>query len=100
MDRRRFLQTVAASAAAVNALGAVAEPLRRPQPASRAASGTISSSEAKIEGHTLICSFTRKDETWKVYEDLRTRDGAITFVSSKGVARVLPKSAEQTFADD
>lgn len=100
MDRRRFLQTVAASAAAANALGAIAEPSGRLQPSHLVASGVVSSAQTDVEGHTPICSFTRKDETWKVYEDLRTRDGAITFVSSKGVARVLPKSAEQTFADD
>ena len=100
MDRRRFLQTVAAGAAAANPLGALAEPSRRPQASHLAASGTISSSGADVNGHTLICSFTSKDETWKVYEDLRTRDATITFISSKGIARVLPKSAEQTFADD
>ena len=100
MDRRRFLQTVAASAAAANALGTMAEPSRRIQSLSGGASGTIPSLQAKVEGHTLICSFTRKDEIWRIYEDLRTRDGGITFVSSKGIARVLPKSAEQTFADD
>ncbi|HKO20605.1 MAG TPA: hypothetical protein VJU82_17145 [Acidobacteriaceae bacterium] len=100
MDRRRFLQTVAASAAAANALETLAQPTRRPKSSPATTSGTISSGGADVEGHTLICSFSRKDETWKVYEDLRTRDGAITFISSKGVARVLPKSAEQTFADD
>ena len=66
MDRRRFLQTAAASAAAVNALDAIAEPARRPQPASGTAGGTISSAQAEVEGHAFICSFSRKDETWKV----------------------------------
>jgi hypothetical protein len=35
-----------------------------------------------------------------VYDDLRTRDGALTFVSCSGIARVLPKTAEAVFADD
>ncbi|HSU18447.1 MAG TPA: hypothetical protein VLI45_01775, partial [Acidobacteriaceae bacterium] len=99
MDRRRFLQTVAASAAAVNTLGAVAEQagVRGPRPSP---AGVVPGAEADVHGHTLICTFAREGDTWKVYEDLRTRDGAITFVSSKGVARVLPKTAEQTFAED
>lgn len=99
MDRRRFLQTVAASAAAANTLGTIAEPAKAHQVPGTSA-GTVPSANADVRGHTLICSFTRNGETWKVYEDLRTRDGAFTFVSSSGVARVLPKSAEQTFADD
>ena len=35
-----------------------------------------------------------------MYEDLRTRDGSLTFVSSGGIARVLRKNAEATFADE
>ena len=99
MDRRRFLQTVAASAAAAKSLGAMAAPKRIPDSMPNS-SGTIKSTQVELNGHTLICTFTRKGETWKVYEDLRTRDGAITFLSSSGVARILPKSAEQTFAND
>jgi hypothetical protein len=45
------------------------------------------------EGHTLVCEFHLDSTSWKVYEDLRVRDGTITFLSSRG-ARVLPKSAE------
>jgi hypothetical protein len=48
----------------------------------------------------LLCTFSRGDEHWKVYEDLRVRDGVITFVSSTGKARVLPKSAEAVFAEE
>jgi hypothetical protein len=48
----------------------------------------------------LLCAFSRGDESWKVYEDLRGRDGVITFVSSTGKARVLPKTAEATFAEE
>jgi len=95
MDRRRFLQTVAASATAWNNLPALADhaSLMRGR-------GLMPASDIAVEGHTLLCTFTRSEETWKVYEDLRTRDGSITFVSSKGVARTLSKSAEATFADD
>ena len=37
--------------------------------------------------------------SWKVYEDLRVRDGVLTFVSSTGGSRVLAKSAEVSFAE-
>jgi hypothetical protein len=96
MDRRRFLQTVAASAASMNNLPGEVLPVRLSMPSP----SLLPSSDVSIEGHTLLATFTRSGETWKVYEDLRTRDGNITFVSSKGVARTLPKNAEATFADD
>jgi hypothetical protein len=100
MDRRRFLQTFAASAAAAGNIRSFAQD-QSPAPAHTAAApGAVPATQADVAGHTLLCSFTRQGATWKVYEDLRTRDGAITFVSSQGVARVLPKSAEATFASD
>ena len=55
--------------------------------------------DTTVEGHTLLCTFAQDGETWKAYEDLRTRDGAITFVSATGRARVLPKTAEAVFPD-
>jgi hypothetical protein len=51
-----------------------------------------------MEGHTLICEFQIETATWKVYEDLRSRNGGITFVSPRG-QRVLAKSAEATFPE-
>ena len=53
---------------------------------------------ADVTGHTLVSQFTLEGTEWKVYEDLRTRDGALTFVSPRG-ARVLTKSAEPAFAE-
>jgi hypothetical protein len=47
-----------------------------------------------------MCSFLHGGESWKAYEDLSRRDGAITFVSTAGRARVLTKSAEASFASD
>jgi hypothetical protein len=95
MNRRRFLQTAAASATAWNNLPAAADHARM-----ITGHGLISASDISVEGHTLLCTFTRAGETWKVYEDLSTRDGSITFVSSKDTARTLSKTAEATFADD
>jgi hypothetical protein len=75
MQRRQFLKTVAATSAGMELLPNLAAE------------------------YTPVSEFQLGAETWKVYEDLRTRDGAITFVSSRGQTRVLTKSAEPTFAE-
>lgn len=98
MDRRSFLQNMAAGAVALNSLPALA--LEASESGAGRDLGAVPASEASMAGHTLLCAFKRDGEEWKVYEDLRALDGAITFVSSAGVARVLPKSAEAVFADD
>jgi hypothetical protein len=59
----------------------------------------ISSPAVSVDGHTLVSEFDAKGATWKVYEDLRTRDGAIVFVSSTGTNLSLPKRAEASFAE-
>ena len=77
--------------------------VRRKGAANRTATNSTSErsrQRSAVEGHTLLCTFSRNGETWKVYEDLRTRDGAITFVSSSGTARVLRRLRKQAFADD
>jgi hypothetical protein len=45
-----------------------------------------------------MCDFNRNSEHWKVYEDLRTRDGSIVFLSPDGQTRELSKSAEASMA--
>ena len=85
MNRRRFLQNVALTGATIETAAAI-EP--EPQPAE----------PTNLDGHTLLCEFTLDGVTWKVHEDLRTRDGAITFVPSRGAARVISKTAEPVFA--
>src|SRR5262245_65425631 len=82
MKRRTFLQNLTVAAAATEVVEAF-EPDPEPQP------------EVDVNGFTVVSEF----ETWKVYEDLRTRDGDIVFVSSRGPKRVLPKSAEACFAE-
>ncbi|HEY6445672.1 MAG TPA: Tat pathway signal protein [Acidobacteriaceae bacterium] len=99
MQRRRFLQGLAAGTLAIPSLDwAAPEPEDGVPPAP--APGSLAADAASTEGHTLLCSFARGPESWKVYEDLRTRDGVITFVSEKGSARVLVKTAEAVFADE
>jgi hypothetical protein len=99
MDRRNFLKSVAASTAALHSL-AHAESGYTPALWQGASQSTQPAASVSVEGHTLLCRFNRGKETWTVYEDLRTRDGNLTFVSSAGTARVLRKTAEATFADD
>src|SRR5690242_18193717 len=86
MNRRRFLQNLAVTGAALET--AAAEPAPEPQPAAA----------PDIDGHTLMGEFALDGATWKVWEDLRVRDGAMTFVSSRGGVRVLSKTAEAVFA--
>src|SRR5713226_3319170 len=93
MDRRRFLQHLAATTASVNALSVLVDAdEKRPPEMGR-------SERANIEGHTSVCAFTRDGVRWEVYEDLRIRDGVITFVSSQ-ITRALAKSAEASFPDE
>ena len=98
MDRRHFLKVAAAGATALNELAASSE-VHPPAGSAIAAPGIISGNKADLAGHTFLCGFSREEENWKVYEDLRVRDGVITFISSTGAARVLPKTAESVFAE-
>ena len=101
MNRRRFLKDLAVATAGVQSLAsqAVAVELRHGQPdfGDNGARGSSSGASPEIEGHTLLAEFQRGEVKWKAYEDLRARDGAITFISSSGGWRVLPKNAEAAF---
>jgi hypothetical protein len=100
MERRRFLQGMAAGAAALSSFSATGEAIDTALRPGTQLKGAQKASDVGVEGHTLLCTFSRESIAWKVYEDLRTRDGALTFVSSTGIARVMPKTAEPVFADD
>ena len=91
---------MAAGAAALSSFSATGEAIDSALHPGILLNGTQKASDVTVEGHTLLCTFGRDSVVWKVYEDLRTRDGALTFVSSAGFARVLPKTAEPVFADD
>ncbi len=82
MDRREFFQAVALTAAAAQSRPAAAEQSAPPDTA----------------GHTLLCEFRHNNLAWKVYEDLSLREGAITFVSSRGGSRVMTKRLEACFS--
>jgi len=96
MDRRRFLQSTALTTAAA-CLPQQSD--ANAQSARLLPTSLISDANVDLAGHALICEFTLDSIHWKVYEDLRTREGPITYVSSAG-ARVLTKSAEASFAEE
>ena len=99
MDRRRFLKSSALTSAAAF--------LAKQATAKDDGSSSLATFEGKLvpadavtlEGHTQICEFRLNGDKWNIYEDLRTREGVITFVSSAG-ARVLTKSAEASFSEE
>jgi len=97
MDRRRFLQGMALSAAGLELLDGHVVPTVAAYPYS--SGNEIASPAVSVEGYTLVSEFKEKDTVWKVYEDLRTRDGAIVFVSSSGTNLFLPKSAESSMPE-
>jgi len=100
MDRRRFLQSLAIASAAVNALpgaatGETAVPVSPSAARLDETEGALS--EMDVEGHTLVCTFRRDATEWKVYEDLRSREGVMILAASSGHNHVLAKSAEANF---
>jgi len=94
MDRREFLVKSTATAALLNRAREMYAVVSR-QSEARAAN----SAPPDVSGHTVMAEFTQNGVHWKVYEDLREREGAITFVSP-GSSRVLTKSAEAASATD
>jgi hypothetical protein len=95
MDRRRFLQRTALTTAAA-CLPQLSDANAQSAPA--LLSSLVPAASVDLAGHTFICEFTLDSTRWKVYEDLRRREGPLTYVSSAG-ARVLTKSTEASFAE-
>src|SRR5215471_14041556 len=94
MNRRHFLQNAAVASVGVKYFTDIPAP---GQPDLMPPDANLR--EPDLDGHTLVCTFDRDGSNWKVYEDLRAREGVLTFVSSRGQTRVLAKSAEATFAE-
>jgi hypothetical protein len=99
MDRRKFLQGIALTAAVSGVSAASLEAEGREVASIHSDIGTnwADATPAGIEGHTRVCQFPRAEGTWSVYEDLRTRDGVMTFVSPAGKALVLTRRVEANF---
>jgi hypothetical protein len=98
MDRRKFLQNLSVTTAGMSLLSKSLEATTANSP-DATASADPPGEKPNVDGHTLLAEFSYASADWKAYEDLRTRDGVITFVSSKGAAKVLRKTAEATFAE-
>jgi hypothetical protein len=105
MRRRDFLHGLATSAVGLELLarsaGASAQQsasTARSRGSSRNATAAVS-----VEGYTLLTEFKAGGDSWKVYEDLRTREGSLVFLSSSGKmsgeTRVLAKSAEASMPE-
>src|SRR5437660_1223656 len=100
MDRRRFLQSMAAATAGINAFTGVTDSMASTSHSPGVdSSGLLPASAVRVEGHTLLCTFHRGSEIWNVYKDLKTREGGMTFVAADGSGMMLSKSAEAAFAD-
>ena len=99
MDRRNFLQTMAWTAAGLEALNGSAARAQLPPAESAKPSRPKTGTPVTIDGYTPISEFRRNTETWKVYEDLRTRGGSVVFVSSTGGALELRRSAEASMSE-
>jgi hypothetical protein len=104
MDRRRFLQGLAATSAAAGLCGnrrAQPADLMLPAPAggtpvpapSRQAASGIS-----IEGHEAVAAFSQAGIDWKVFEDLRQPDGALTLIGGD-LACVLEMRTEASYSE-
>ena len=93
MNRRRFLENVVVASAAATTISAKAEVV------GSFADEPTPPVPPDITGHTLVGTFALDGTRWEIYEDLRTREGVLTFISSRGASRVLGKSAEPTFAE-
>lgn len=99
MDRRNFLKSLAITTAAAKYLPGTVTHNEAAENLATEATDTVESPSRTldIEGHTQVCEFKIGSIDWKVFEDLRARDGAITFLSSDGRSRALPKTAEAVF---
>lgn len=100
MDRRRFLQHGLTATTAVAGVGFSADSVaasaaiaKLPRPVLRPLA------EGALLGHTRVCAFRDEGADWTVYEDLRTPDGAISFVCADGMV-TLGKRTEAAFPSD
>jgi hypothetical protein len=98
MDRRRFLQGLAATGAAAGLSGldiARAQAAASPSPAAAPSAPPPRLPVASIatEGHVRVGDFDLDGHAWRVLEDLRTPDGALTLLGPDGGC-VLGKRTE------
>ncbi len=98
MDRRKFLQGMAMSVAGLELLDGQAisgRPSQQPHSAVKSATDP----PVLLDGYNVVSQFSAEGENWKVYEDLRTREGDLVFVASSGATLRLGKSAEASMPE-
>ena len=101
MDRRRFLQGLAATSAAAGLVGwdtASARAGARLEASGAFAPPRVPVAALAIEGHARIAGFDLQGAGWSVFEDLSTPDGAITLLGPDGGC-VLGKRTESCAAE-
>lgn len=91
MNRRRFLEGLAISASGLGAAQTATTQSTQTTvcPADFKGDQTINTEE-----YAFLTEFSLGPRRWKVYEDLRTLDGPLCFVSCDGQKRIFPKTAE------
>ena len=103
MDRRRFLQGLAATGAAMSLTG-----VSRSQSASDASAAFVQASHPPVrvplsglslQGHASVTAFSAGERRWQVFEDLRDPHGALT-LSDGERACVLSKRTEPVYAEE
>ena len=101
MRRRRFLQGLTASAGSVlgNPSADISGVLCLSTINSDSGTEQASLGPAVLDGYSFVAEFERDGEAWKVYEDLRTREGPLVLVSARNQRKVLTKTAESTSAE-
>src|SRR5215469_15431727 len=96
MDRRHFLQGIAAAAGTE----ILASPLNASAKVQAREGGKRTTRTAvSVEGYTQVAEFRAGETAWKVHEDLRVRDGSIIFLSSQGESRLLSRNSEAAMAE-
>lgn len=94
MRRRDFLHGLATSAVGLELLAHSAGAAAQPGASNARRSSTKTPAAVSVEGYTLLAEFKAGAVSWKVYEDLRTREGSLVFLSSSSHTRLLTKNAE------
>ena len=99
MRRRDFLQGMAVTAAGLDILTRGSRSSAQTRASVPRRAGSKATAAVFLDGYTLVSEFQIKEDSWKVHEDLRSREGSLVFVSSSGETRVLTKSAEASMPE-
>ena len=106
MDRRRFLQGLAATSAVVGLSGIGRDQATAGAPFEHTGNirptpppVRVPASSLSLKAYSPVARFQQAGRDWQVLEDLRDADGALTLLSGDD-ACVLSKRTEPTYAED